>query len=316
MRTRIPSLRSRLVAALVGAATMAAVGGVAYATIPDSNGVIHGCYTTKGGILRVIDTSVGQSCTSFETPITWNQKGPKGDTGPQGLRGDAGPAGPKGDAGPAGAQGPNGDTGPPGPKGDTGQTGSQGPKGDTGPAGSQGPPGPPGPAGAGLTSIDDVNGLACTVFGQPGTVRVTVRSTVTLTCEPINTGGGGIIDFHEPDDTPADAYVLFSQSLGEPSSVGLSAFGTPGDVDFYRIGVGCNRQTDCTLSLELSSGSFVSEIDQTDSDGSIIQSVTNPAPIPGALLTVAVPAGTEQTTVYFRFTGGTDTMYSFLVSLL
>ena len=35
-------------------AGLALAGGVAYATIPDANGVIHGCYK-KSGDLRVID---------------------------------------------------------------------------------------------------------------------------------------------------------------------------------------------------------------------------------------------------------------------
>src|SRR5207253_647197 len=45
-----------------------------------------------GGLLRVID-SPGQSCTSRETALTWNQAGPAGPAGPQGPAGPAGPAG-------------------------------------------------------------------------------------------------------------------------------------------------------------------------------------------------------------------------------
>jgi hypothetical protein len=37
---------------------IALAGGIAYATIPDSVGVIHGCYGTNGQ-LRVIDPSNG-----------------------------------------------------------------------------------------------------------------------------------------------------------------------------------------------------------------------------------------------------------------
>jgi hypothetical protein len=130
-------------------AALALVGaGVAYAAIPDSSGVIHGCYSTKNGSLRVIDSAA--KCANGEVALNWNQQGPKGDTGapgPQGPKGDPGaigPQGPKGDAGPAGPQGPKGDTGPAGPqgpKGDAGPAGPQGPKGDTGPAGPQGPSG-------------------------------------------------------------------------------------------------------------------------------------------------------------------------------
>ncbi len=42
------------------------LGVVAYATIPDPAGVIHGCYSKSGGTLRVIDDSVTQ-CKSGET---------------------------------------------------------------------------------------------------------------------------------------------------------------------------------------------------------------------------------------------------------
>ena len=76
-------------------ALVVALGGVAYATIPDSGGVIHGCYLKAVGSLRVIDPSTGQHCTVVETPIQWNQ------TGPQGPSGATGPAGPVGPAGPA-----------------------------------------------------------------------------------------------------------------------------------------------------------------------------------------------------------------------
>jgi hypothetical protein len=55
---------------------LAAAAGIAYASIPDSSGVIHGCYKTVGGALRVIDTQAGEKCLSAETPLNWNQTGP------------------------------------------------------------------------------------------------------------------------------------------------------------------------------------------------------------------------------------------------
>jgi len=73
------------------AALVVALGGVAYATIPGSDGVIHGCYLKAVGSLRVIDPSTGQHCTAVETPIQWNQTGPQG---PQGATGPTGPVGP------------------------------------------------------------------------------------------------------------------------------------------------------------------------------------------------------------------------------
>jgi hypothetical protein len=64
------------------AALAVALGGVAYATIPDSGGVIHGCYQKTVGSLRVIDPSTGGQCSSAETPIHWSQ-GPAGVSGYQ-----------------------------------------------------------------------------------------------------------------------------------------------------------------------------------------------------------------------------------------
>jgi len=88
--------------ALVLGATALAVavsGSVAYATIPGSNAVINGCYEKRTGVLRVIDAEAGKMCTSFETPISWNQRGLKGDQGLQGLQGEKGDKGEKGDPG-------------------------------------------------------------------------------------------------------------------------------------------------------------------------------------------------------------------------
>jgi collagen triple helix repeat protein len=93
-----------------------AVGGVAYATIPDSGGTIHGCYARSGGSLRVIDAGV-TNCKSTETSLNWNVRGEQGLQGPQGTQGPQGPAGPQGAPGP---QGPQGATGPQGPTGASG----------------------------------------------------------------------------------------------------------------------------------------------------------------------------------------------------
>src|SRR5215813_13577292 len=66
-----------------------------YATIPDSNGVIHACYNKSGGSIRVIDDSVTK-CSSNETSLNWNVTGPAGPTGPPGTQGLQGPTGPPG----------------------------------------------------------------------------------------------------------------------------------------------------------------------------------------------------------------------------
>src|SRR5436190_344650 len=108
--------RMFVVAALIAAAAGA---GAAFATIPDGNGVIHGCYQKSGGALRVIDAGV-TNCAQKETSLDWNVKGAAGPQGPPGLAGMTGPAGATGAAGPPGPEGPAGAAGPAGPAGPPG----------------------------------------------------------------------------------------------------------------------------------------------------------------------------------------------------
>jgi len=75
---------------IVASAVIAVFGIIAFASIPDPDGVIHGCYKKSGGTLRVIDDTTSQCDSRAETPIQWNQTGPQG---PQGLTGPQGPAG-------------------------------------------------------------------------------------------------------------------------------------------------------------------------------------------------------------------------------
>jgi hypothetical protein len=130
-------MKRTLTALAAGLVLLAVCGGVAYATIPGSGGVIHGCYAKYGGAVRVIDTG---PCRPTEAPLNWNQ------TGPAGARGATGPAGADGAAGATGPQGLSGDAGPAGPKG---------PKGDAGPTGPQGPAGPAGVGGYQVVEQDD-----------------------------------------------------------------------------------------------------------------------------------------------------------------
>ena len=68
-------------------------------------------------------------------------KGPKGDTGEQGVQGERGLKGNTGEQGPQGIQGVKGEQGPEGPqglRGPKGDVGPQGPKGDAGPQGVKG----------------------------------------------------------------------------------------------------------------------------------------------------------------------------------
>jgi hypothetical protein len=91
----IKTVRARAKWMLVGAAAalVAGIGGVAFGAIPGSGGVINGCYLKQTGILRVIDAEAGKKCLSFETPISWNQQGVKGDPGLAGAKGDKGDKG-------------------------------------------------------------------------------------------------------------------------------------------------------------------------------------------------------------------------------
>jgi hypothetical protein len=114
-----------LLVAVIAGVTGAAV--VQSASTQQEAGLIHACRHRATGQLRfVVDPS---RCRKSERPLSWNVTGP---AGPQG---------------------------PPGPQGDRGADGAAGPPGPEGPAGPPGPKGDPGP---GLTSLNDLDGVACT----------------------------------------------------------------------------------------------------------------------------------------------------------
>jgi hypothetical protein len=68
-------------------ALVIALGGVAWSAIPGADGVVHGCYRKAAGLLvaqgtlRVIDPSRGQTCSSAEQALDFNQTGPPGAAG-------------------------------------------------------------------------------------------------------------------------------------------------------------------------------------------------------------------------------------------
>jgi microcystin-dependent protein len=130
-----------LIAAAVGGLVVAALaGGVAWATIPGSDGVIQGCYDS-GGNVKVVPSL---PCPRGYTPFQWNQQGPKGDPGAPGPKGDKGEKGDPCLSGDPACIGPKGDKGEKGDKGDTGAPGASGgsPVGTVVPyAGSTAPPG-------------------------------------------------------------------------------------------------------------------------------------------------------------------------------
>lgn len=81
--------RSAIAVVCVLAATIV-MGGLAYASIPGTNGVIHGCYETKGTnhAMTVVDSSA--QCPTGYTSLKWNQTGPQGPAGPKGPQGTSG----------------------------------------------------------------------------------------------------------------------------------------------------------------------------------------------------------------------------------
>jgi len=100
----------------------------------------------------------------------------------------------------------------------TGPAGPQGPAGEPGAAGAAGPPGPPGPAGPkgdtgpGLTSLNDLHGLACTrEGGSTGTVELEIADDgdIVFLCEvagepPPSEGAKLVINEVDYDQVGAD----------------------------------------------------------------------------------------------------------------
>ena len=64
--------------AIALAAVALALGGVAFAAIPDSSGTIHACYQKGNGNLRVVESD---ECRGGESSLSWSQSGPSGGTG-------------------------------------------------------------------------------------------------------------------------------------------------------------------------------------------------------------------------------------------
>jgi hypothetical protein len=241
-------MRFRLLAGAAGAGVLALlVGGVAViASIPDSAGMINGCYKSSNGQLRVIDSAT-QQCASGETAISWNQVGRQGIQGPQGASGATGATGAIGATGATGAAGV---AGTPGANGAAGATGAQGAPGAagadgaTGPQGVQGPQGvpgldnntvgvtgvpggtgPQGPAGASgyslvigpqldLCTVPGFPGDGCDVFGPTEGVSVAVCPSGTKAL------GGGYWIFGN-----IGAYESEPDSTGQLSPVGIAPDG-------------------------------------------------------------------------------------------
>lgn len=187
----------KLLFALGVAAAVFGIATAVQASIPDSSGVIHGCYNASlahgnpTGALRVIDTAkVNGNCASGEVPLNWDQSSPTGATGP------SGPTGASGATGPTGQTGPTGPTGPKGPTGTKGLTGPTGPRGPTGSSGLLGV----------FQSSSSGSGSGPTIL------------TISATCPP-----GGVPNGVWVEDVTASGDLLQGPSYNQ----GAASSGTP-----------------------------------------------------------------------------------------
>ena len=73
----------RALAVAVAAVVFLLLGGIAWASIPGPDGVIHGCRKNSDGSLRAIDHTA--TCPSGWTALNWNQTGPQGPSGVTGY---------------------------------------------------------------------------------------------------------------------------------------------------------------------------------------------------------------------------------------
>jgi hypothetical protein len=88
--SRTPPRRHRWHVTVAGIAVVALAGaGIAHAGVPGSDGVIHGCYRTSGGQLRVVHSD-RPDCGKGEQAIEWSKTGPQGFAGTDGNNGTDG----------------------------------------------------------------------------------------------------------------------------------------------------------------------------------------------------------------------------------
>jgi hypothetical protein len=87
-------------AAALGVAALVVAGGGAYAFASSSGSSISVCVKHNGGVLYK-----AKKCVRHDMSLTWNQHGPRGAAGPQGIAGQPGATGAQGVSGPPGATG-------------------------------------------------------------------------------------------------------------------------------------------------------------------------------------------------------------------
>ena len=207
-------VKSRAVRYPVAAlALFAGAAGVSFASqaltsTRTATSVLNGCMKSRDGQLRIL--AVGESCLRGETAVSWNVRGPRGQTGPLGPPGEKGDTGAAGATAAQGTRGAAGATGSPGADGPAGATGAVGPTGATGPASTvAGPTGPTGATGAastvaGPTGPTGSTGAASTVAGPTGPTGSTgAASTVAGPTGPTGaTGPEGATGLTGPSGPP------------------------------------------------------------------------------------------------------------------
>ena len=222
--------RSLLISLAVAVGVLGVAAAV-QAAIPDTQGVIHGCYRASGnpaGTLRVIDTGKGQKCVTGEIGLNWNQTGPVGRPGP------TGPAGGRGTLGPTGAKG---------------STGSRGPSGMTGLTGPRGPSGTRGPSGASGISQIDVTRMTSYVLRQyAGNTYPPEFQDERVLSVPLPTGAWKIVVKH---DAIPDGSCSLQLASGAPLNIRTEQGHPGGYADTYAMTYYTYATVSSDTSLEL-----------------------------------------------------------------
>jgi hypothetical protein len=162
MSARLGWIAATAVISLAAATGLAAAEG--------GHDAIEACVNETNGLVRIVESAA--DCRDHERGTAWSVRGPQGPPGPAGPQGEPGPAGPQG------------------------ETGTPGPQGEPGPAG------PPGEPGVGVSSLDDLAGMACTtVAGATGVVELHTAADgfVTLRCGAQSEPGEGRLVINEID---------------------------------------------------------------------------------------------------------------------
>jgi hypothetical protein len=214
--------RTSLRIVIAAIATLAVLGGTAYATVlAPSGGQIRACAGNGNGSLRAV--GAGDDCRKGERPLSWNVAGRAGTDGTDGSPGPAGPQGPAGAAGSQGPAGAAGSQGPAGAAGSQGPPGAAGSQGPAGPAGAQGPSGATGPqapaAALGLA-------YASLTFANPAASQYTGANGVDTGDVPCATGKkvvGGGINMSSGNQAVRGSFPSDGMGAGAPGQAGWTA---------------------------------------------------------------------------------------------